>query len=509
MYLSVLWAIILILIVLLVLVLILVLLIFVLVILLVLVLIVVLVVILIEVHFNTSLFDYKYYYLFFRYYSMNDFLFRIKSLLGDEYDEFLKFYGTDNYRGLRVNTLKCSSDKLKNLLDFSLEPTPFCSEGFYIPANTESLGNNPLHHSGAFYIQEPSATSAVTMLDVQEGDYVLDLCAAPGGKSTQIGAKLNGTGLLWCNEIIKNRANILLSNIERMGIYNAVVSNCHPDILCNNLCEKFDKVLVDAPCSGEGMFRKNSGAQTVWSVEHVLSCAQRQLLILNSAKNALKDGGVLVYSTCTFSREENEDVITRFLSQNPEFELENANVSFGRPTLEYARRIFPMDGGEGHFAARLRKKGKSYRNSMSKYLNDKVDKKIWGFYDSLFIDRPFGERLNIIKDKIIILPENYDDSIKGLSVLRSGVILGEIVKNRIEPHHSVFMAAKKDWCRTAVDFDVNSPEIAAFLHGEEIAVPTDIKGYTAVCVNGITTGFGKASNGRLKNKYPKGLRILR
>lgn len=149
---------------------------------------------------------------------MNDFLFRMKSLLGDEYDEFLKFYEAENFRGLRVNTLKCSVEKLKNLLDFELNNTPFCGEGFYIPDNVSSLGNNPLHHAGAFYIQEPSATSAVTMLDVNEGDYVLDLCAAPGGKSTQIGAKLNGTGLLWSNEIVKNRANILLSNIERMGI---------------------------------------------------------------------------------------------------------------------------------------------------------------------------------------------------------------------------------------------------------------------------------------------------
>ena len=141
---------------------------------------------------------------------MNDFLFRMKSLLGDEYDEFLKYYEADNFRGLRVNTLKCNSDKLKTLLDFELKNTPFCEEGFYIPNDVVSLGNNPLHHAGAFYIQEPSATSAVTMLGVEEGDFVLDLCAAPGGKSTQIGAKLNGTGLLWSNEIVRNRANILL-----------------------------------------------------------------------------------------------------------------------------------------------------------------------------------------------------------------------------------------------------------------------------------------------------------
>lgn len=440
---------------------------------------------------------------------MNKFLLRMKSLLGDDFEEFLKFYETENFRGLRVNTLKCSVDKLKSLVDFELVNTPFCEEGFYIPSGVSSLGNSPLHHCGAFYIQEPSATSAVSMLGVEKGDFVLDLCAAPGGKSTQIGAKLQGTGLLWSNEIVKNRANILLSNIERMGISNAVVSNCHPNVLCDELYGMFDKVLVDAPCSGEGMFRKNSEAQSEWSVEHVKSCAQRQLMILNSAKNALKDGGVMVYSTCTFSQEENEGVITQFLSENPEFEVEDAGIDFGRKTLEYACRIFPMDGGEGHFAVRLRKKGEGHRFVVTKKSSEKIDDKIWDFYDSLFVERPFGENLAVVKDKIIILPNNYNKGIKNTGVLRAGVILGEIVRNRIEPHHSVFMASQKQFCRSAVDFDVNSDEIHRFLHGEEIAVPNDVKGYTAVCVNGMTVGFGKASNGRLKNKYPKGLRILR
>lgn len=440
---------------------------------------------------------------------MNDFLLRMKSLLGDEFDEFLKFYNSDDFiKGLRVNTLKCSRKKLCSLLDFELKKTPFCDEGFYIPSDVKSIGNNPLHHAGAFYVQEPSATSAVTMLDVREGDYVLDLCAAPGGKSTQIGAKLNGTGLLWSNEIVRNRANILLSNIERMGISNAVVSNCRPDELCKRLENRFDRILVDAPCSGEGMFRKND-AEREWSVEHVKSCAARQLLILNSAKNALKNGGYMVYSTCTFSKEENEGVISRFLAENPDFELVDSGVTFGRPTLDYARRIFPMDGGEGHFAAKLHKKGEPYSNYNIPKKNNKIDSKIFDFYDSIFIDRPFGENIEVIKDKIIVLPQNYNFDVKGLQILRAGVILGEIVKNRIEPHHSAFTAAKKENCKSVVDFDVNSKEISAYLHGEEIAVPQDVKGYTAVCVNGITTGFGKASNSRLKNKYPKGLRILR
>lgn len=439
---------------------------------------------------------------------MNEFLIRMKSLLGEEYGQFIKYYEADNFRGLRVNTLKCSADMLKNAIGFPLEQTPFCPDGFYIPKEIEGLGNHPLHHCGAFYIQEPSATSAVEMLGVQKGDRVLDLCAAPGGKSTQIGAKLGGTGLLWSNEIVKSRANILLSNIERMGISNAVVSNVHPDILCSQLSEQFDRVLVDAPCSGEGMFRKNGEAQEEWSAEHVRSCAERQLHILNSAKKALKAGGVMVYSTCTFSREENEGVIERFLAENPDFALEDAGVSFGRPTMDYARRIFPMDGGEGHFAARLLRQGEC-RQSSAPEIQTQADKAVLDFYDSLFPERPFGERLEIIKDKIYILPKNYNFDSKGLPILRAGLILGELVKRRIEPHHSAFMAARAEDCAQIVDLGADSAAICAYLHGEEIDVPRGLSGYTAVAVSGMTTGFGKASNGRLKNKYPKGLRTLK
>lgn len=429
----------------------------------------------------------------------------MKSLLGDEFDEFLKYYNSDSFfRGLRVNTLKCTADKL----GFELRPTPFCKDGYYLPEELSRVGTHPLHHAGAFYVQEPSATSAVTMLGVKKGDKVLDLCAAPGGKSTQIAAALDGEGLLWSNEIVKSRALILLSNIERMGVRNAVVSSCHPDVLCERLHGYFDRVLVDAPCSGEGMFRKNSAAELEWSPEHVASCAARQLNILNSAKLALKEGGVLVYSTCTFSREENEGVITEFLRENPDFTLEDSGVSFGRPTLEYARRIFPMDGGEGHFAARLRKLSATASVGDAPLKPQKISGEIYKFYDETFVDRPFGENLEIIRDKLFAVPERLP-SAEGLGVLRKGVLLGELKKNRVEPCHCAFAAAKPADCARAVSFSSDSGEIMKYLHGEEIDVPAELKGYTAVCVNDITLGFGKASGGRLKNKYPKGLRNLK
>lgn len=439
---------------------------------------------------------------------MEIFFERMKSLLGDEFEDFLNFYNSGNfYRGLRVNTLKCSADKLKELIGFELKATPFCGDGFYIPDDIKSLGNSPLHHAGAFYIQEPSATSAVEMLGVNPGDKVLDLCAAPGGKSTQIGAKLGGKGLLWSNEIVKSRSIILLSNIERMGIRNAVVSNCHPDLLCGKLCGFFDKILVDAPCSGEGMFRKNTEAENEWSVEHVKSCASRQLMILNSAKNALKENGELLYSTCTFSEEENECVIKNFLNENPDFEIADSGVGFGRATLKYARRIFPMDGGEGHFAVKLRKKSSSVSVPVKKTEKKKIPDFVSGFYNEVFNNGALGLNLEIIGNNVYIVPENLPD-LSGLNILRKGVLLGEIKKNRVEPCHHAFMAAKPEDCIRAVELDLNSEEIKKFLHGEEIDVDKDLKGYTAVCVNKITTGFGKASGGKLKNKYPKGLRTL-
>ena len=278
---------------------------------------------------------------------MNDFLLRMKSLLGDEFDEFLKFYNSDDFiKGLRVNTLKCSPEKLCSLLDFELKKTPFCDEGFYIPSDVKSIGNNPLHHAGAFYVQEPSATSAVTMLDVHEGDYVLDLCAAPGGKSTQIGAKLNGTGLLWSNEIVRSRANILLSNIERMGISNAVVSNCRPDELCKRLENRFDRILVDAPCSGEGMFRKEPQAVQMWSPENIALCAARQAEILRAAARMLAPGGTIVYSTCTFAPEEDEGTLSRFLERHPEF-----SVQQGQLVIELNERILPHLSVNAEYAA--------------------------------------------------------------------------------------------------------------------------------------------------------------
>lgn len=448
------------------------------------------------------------------------FLQRMKNLLNDDYQLFIDQYNLPPFKGLRINTIKCSPEKLQALLNVKLTPSPFSPLSYYIEGNVK-LGNNPLHHCGAYYLQEPSASCAVSALNIQQGDKVLDLCAAPGGKSTQIATLLNGTGLIWSNEIVKKRAQILLSNIERMGIKNSVVSSLSPELLCPRLQGYFDKVLVDAPCSGEGMFRKDEQAISEWTEEHTKSCMERQLQILESAKICLKEGGTLVYSTCTFSPYENEMVISEFLKTNPDFKLvdclQDTNLNFGRKGIDMpqTRRIYPMDGGEGHFVAKLIKESEATgytpnepaENQKNIKANGNIVKQAEELYGNIFKNSNCPT-FSIVNDKIIIKPKETP-ILTGAGVIRSGVLFGEIKKNRIEPAHNLFTSGCMEDFNNVVDLDVNSPEINSYLLGEEISVNSNIKGYTAVCVNGMTLGFGKCSNGQLKNKYPKGLRKVK
>ena len=439
----------------------------------------------------------------------------MKAMLGGEYSEFEDCMKRGHLRGIRINTLKFNPDDADRL-GLPLRKAPFCESGFYLDADDVSIGNSPWHHAGAFYSQEPSAMSAVTILDPQPGERVLDMCAAPGGKSTQIAAALRGRGLLWSNEFVPKRAQILLSNIERMGVRNCVVSSAHPETIAGRLEGIFDRVLVDAPCSGEGMFRKDANAAAEWSPEHSAACATRQLAILDSAAQCLREGGVLVYSTCTFALCENEDVVAAFLDRHPDFSIEPAGVSFGRPGFNRSdrfdttltRRIFPMDGGEGHFAARLRKAGDSHAAFFPVQTSKPCEEEKRGgeLFASCFNVPPYG-RISKIGENLYIIPDTVP-IVTGLGVLRGGVMLGSVNKNRIEPAHALFMASSAEECANAVLLHPDSPALSAFLHGEEIAVDPSLMGYAAVCCGGTVTGFGKCTGGRLKNRYPKGLRRM-
>ncbi len=453
------------------------------------------------------------------------FLERMKRLLGADFERFCESYDQPLRRGLRVNTGKIAVPDLLARIDRSITPTPFSPESFYVNGDF-AAGADPLHHAGAYYMQEPSAASAVTVLSPQPGERVLDLCAAPGGKSTQIAAALKGRGLLWSNEYVRARAQILSQNLERCGVKNAVVSNAAPATLSDGLFEFFDAVLVDAPCSGEGMFRKEPAALADWSEEAVEACAMRQRDILLSAVRMVRPGGRLVYSTCTFAPEENECMVAALLAACPDLEPLPITVSFGRPGFDWervssfapegvtgerfspeaCRRILPFDGGEGHFVAAFQKRGDApgMAPDFVYSVTDGVRKMAAELYEDCFTDAMDGIPAEV-GDYIRLLPQGLP-SLKGLSVLSAGVMLAEKRKNRLEPCHAAFMAAKASACRRRVEFSPTDARLTAFLKGEEIEVESQA-GFCAVTVGGVTVGFGKVSGGRLKNRYPKGLRL--
>ncbi len=447
-----------------------------------------------------------------------EFIERMKLILKEKYCFYEKAFDNDAFRALRVNTLKCDAELLKCTFGLN-QPTAFCKDSYYLPNEITRIGNHALHHAGAFYMQEPSATSVVEAIGVDEGDFVLDLCASPGGKSTQAAAKLNGKGLILSNEFVASRVQPLVSNIERMGIVNAIVTSARPDALCPQLPEFFDKVIVDAPCSGEGMFRKEAAALTNWSVENVSSCAERQKKILNCAAECVKHGGKLVYSTCTYAWEENEGVIAHFLKQNPDFHLVRPCVEFGEDAIrefapdvmniEFARRIFNFNGGEGHFVAVMQRDGEGVPTDIPvANKREKRQEATYKVFEEFYKENFLGnvpENVNIISEKVYITPANA--LLKGVQVVRSGIFAGVVKNNRFVPEHALFNNAEFK-AKYTINLQLQDDRTYRFLHGEEIPCDCELKGYIGVSVCGIPCGFGKASNGTLKNHYPKGLRIL-
>lgn len=454
---------------------------------------------------------------------------RMRTLLGAEWDAVKTAWETAPIpRGVRVNRLKYTAESLCEHRSFLHTVSPFSPDGFVVTEEFRA-GSDPLHHGGAYYVQEPSAMSAVTVLNPQKGERVLDTCAAPGGKSTQIAAALQGEGLLWCNEYVPNRARILAQNIERCGVRNAVVSTGDTARLPSALSDFFDAVLCDVPCSGEGMFRKEPEAIPHWSEDNVRLCATRSAEILDNAAACVRRGGRLVLSTCTFAPEENEWAVVRFLKRHPDFRLVDTGVSFGRPgfsseqiapfgdgecadgvPLSYCRRILPTDGGEGHFIALLVREGDESCPSVAVKCGKEPEAVAAArrLYADCFVAPPRG-RWELTGDTVRLLPDEMPET-RGIALISAGVAVATVHQGRtlrVEPHHAVFQSAVPDDCRRRVDLALDDARATAFLHGEELVVDAP-DGYTAVAVAGVVTGFGKVSNGKLKNHYPKGLRLL-
>ncbi len=467
---------------------------------------------------------------------------RMSTLLGAEAEAFLAAFERAPHTGLRVNLLKLNPEHFEHISPWPLEPVPWCWSGFRVPEDARP-GKHPYHAAGLYYLQEPSAMAVVEALQVRPGQRVCDVAAAPGGKATHIAALLGAQGVLVANEVEGSRVKALSENLERWGTRNAVITNETPERLADHFGATFDRVLLDAPCSGEGMFRKNLVARAEWSPEHVAGCALRQAGILEQAARLVVGGGLLLYSTCTFAPEENEQRIAAFLLEHPDWELveipRRHGFASGRPEwagttplpeLARAARLWPHQvAGEGHFMALLRNKGHSAEASISiaSRLHDRLARRrkhgverqrqpslehaadvaraAWHTFQraSLTITLP-DERLLSHRDQVYLAPDTLPD-LGTLRVVRPGLWLGTVKPNRFEPSHALALALSS-W-EAATTVALRDSEVERYLHGETLQ-STGPDGWVLATVDGWPLGWGRRVGGIVKNFYPKGLRRM-
>ena len=440
---------------------------------------------------------------------------RMKGLLGEEYNEYLSALEESPVRAFRVNTDKISLEDFEKINPFNTDKIPYVNNGFYF--TDERIGNHPYHHAGMIYVQEPGAMAPAECVDVDPSWCILDMCSAPGGKSSQLRNKLGKDGVLVSNEIIPSRCKILTGNVERLGLKNTVTTCMDSGRIAKTFPETFDLIMVDAPCSGEGMFRKEEIAVSEWSEDNVKLCSERQTEILENAVKSLKNGGYIVYATCTFSLEENEMVIDKFLAEHPDFELVEVKKEVQESTcdgikfdgcrcesIHFARRFYPHKSrGEGQFMAVLHSTLPPYTGGKgAPRRSGKIDKIITDFLDDTLVDY---DKNKVLMNKDTPVYFTPDFSISGATAFSCGVTIGEVRKGYILPHHQFFMAMG-DSFRRRVELTSDSDDLLRYLRGEEIdaACPN---GWAVVTVDGCSVGGVKVVNGRGKNHYPKGLRL--
>ncbi len=482
------------------------------------------------------------------------FLREMRARLGKDFPAYCAAMRELPYRGIRRATLRCSEQELAAALPFPIKRVPFSPDAFTAPPGAR-LGALPAHHAGMFYATEPSATAAVPILDPRPGELVLDLCAAPGGKACAIAERIGEGGLLVANEVAPARLPALRENLARLGAANTVVTNCRPEELAAALPGAFDRVLVDAPCSGEGLFRRDPAAVREWAEGVPEACARRQKQILREAAALVRQGGTLVYATCSFSRVEDEGVVEDFLREHPDFSLEPTGATFERPLLGGgALLITPLEGGEGQFVARLRRAGDRpallpevspmppplhLRERTCALLADLLTRDFnpaalplaWfpakspsragprGAGERGGTTRPSGDNEDVFPRKkenlrsagaiigrIALLPEGVRLP-RGAAPIAAGVTVALAREDgRLEPCHDLFHALRREDLRRTIALAPGDPALAAFLRGEEISCGPALRGAAAVCLGDLPVGYGNASGGRLKNKYPKTLR---
>lgn len=450
-----------------------------------------------------------------------DFTERMKKMLKEEYPQFIQSYEEKSYRALRFNSLKAG----RKLPPFHLTPVPWAPYGYYYEEE-DRPGKAALHEAGVYYIQEASAMLPAVYLDARPGERVLDLCAAPGGKSTQIASAMQGEGILVCNEIHPARAQILSENIERMGISNAIVMNESPQVLAEHFPCRFDRILVDAPCSGEGMFRKNPKACEEWTLQNVGLCAERQDEIMDAAAAMLRPGGRLVYSTCTFAPDENEGTVSRFIKRNPEFSIEDAEkfpgmsggvaewVEEPAEGIEKTVRLWPHKiKGEGHYAAVLLKEKaflpdeRMVRCREEKGISEKEVREYTEFCRE-YIHRDWTGILLKYGEQLYLAP-THTPSLQKLRVLRPGLHMGTLKKNRFEPAHALALALGPEDVTNSFPLDKEGKRAGLYLSGQTFHaefLADGEKGWYLMQTEGYSLGWGKLAGGIMKNHYPKGLR---
>ncbi len=443
----------------------------------------------------------------------------MQQLLPDEFDTYLASYDEPRWYGLRVNTNKISVEEFLKISPFALTPIPWIENGFYYNGEEEKPGKHPYYYAGLYYLQEPSAMTPANRLPIKAGERVLDLCAAPGGKTTELGAKLAGTGLLVSNDISNSRARILLKNQEVFGLGNICVMSEDPKKMVENFQGYFDKILIDAPCSGEGMFRKNTQMIKSWEEEGPDYYTGIQKTLILQAAEMLKPGGMMLYSTCTFNQEENEGTITHLLEQKPEFtavEMEGyEGFRSGYAPISESVRIWPHHmKGEGHYLALVHKsietdhipQGKA-KGSKSKSVTIPEDLK--EFWQNVTWKLP-SKQLLVLGEKIYYCPFEMPDVTK-LRMLRNGVLLGECKKNRFEPSQALAMYLQREDYTQVLDLTCEDIRVRKYLKGETLDVEDLVtrkdKGWYLICVDGYPLGFGKVANQMLKNKYATGWRM--
>lgn len=456
------------------------------------------------------------------------FLERMQKMLGDEYEDFIKSYEVPRTYGLRVNTAKISCEEFEKIVPFPVTPIPWIPNGYFYPGDVRP-SFCPLYQAGLYYLQEPSAMTPASCLPVTPGENILDLCAAPGGKATALGAMLNGSGLLVANDISSSRTRALLRNIELFGIANAFVTNETPAHLKDRFPEFFHKILLDAPCSGEGMFRKEDALARDWTPEKSdeLSVLQKELIL--QAADMLRPGGQLLYSTCTFAPKEDEGVVSYLLENRPDMKLMELPAYEGfapgvpawgndDPALSRCVHLFPHKmQGEGHFMALFCKEGRTDLIGQFSYAKPNPDTRKWLelFFQEIGLKtlggQPFDwNRVETRKDKVYYLPPVTGD-FRGLTFLRNGLYLGDLKKNRFEPSEPFALALRKDDTDGIISLSVNDQRLTRYLKGETLNIEqgeaTHTKGWHLLCVEGYPLGFGKLVGNTFKNKYPAGWRV--